>query len=131
VAGVERSEPRDRGLNLGVRCTQPQPPKMAFDEIGKLFPACSSASGSVTRNGPPLHLRFAALVGHQVRFFWSLRPASFSTCQIVEMATLGRPADADRSACRSVVSDQVAVPSTSGVGSRGTSRRIRSREVWS
>src|SRR5205085_8729003 len=84
------------------------------------------ASGSVTAATPALRLRTADPVGHHVRVRWNVYPAPRRTCQMVNVETLGNPSGAARSTRRRIVSDQVAVPSASGVGVRATSRRIRS-----
>jgi hypothetical protein len=50
---------------------------------------------------------------------------------MVNVETFGSPPGAARSTRRRMVSDQVAVPSASGVGVRAASRRIRSRAAAS
>jgi hypothetical protein len=50
---------------------------------------------------------------------------------MVNVETFGNPSGAPRRTRRGIVSDQVAVPSVSGVGVRATSRGIRSRAAVS
>src|SRR5262249_30018058 len=83
----------------------------------------AAASGSVTAATPDLRRRVADPVGHPVRVRWNVYPAARSTCQMVNVETLGSPSGAARRTRRRIVSDHVAVPSAAAVGGRATSRR--------
>ncbi len=88
-----------------------------------------AASGSVTTTGPLVRFRTTPPVSHQLRSRCQRRPAPRSTHQIVYSLTPGSPSGAWRSARRSVLSDQVAVPSASRSGARRTSARMRARSA--
>src|SRR5215210_6691353 len=65
----------------------------------------ATASGSLTITAPRLRLRTTTPVSHQLRLFCQLRPAWCSTCQIVEVLTVGRPSSAWRKARCSMLND--------------------------
>src|SRR4051794_35497819 len=89
-------------------------------------PPFTAASGSVTRTRPPcLRLRTTTPVSHQVRLFCQPKPAACKVRPIVSVLMPGRPSGAWRSAVRSVLNDQLAVPSRARSGGRATAARIR------
>src|SRR5262249_61209682 len=91
---------------------QPQRRGGGVRVLDQLFFA--TASGSVTVTTPALRRRTADPVGHQVRVRWNEYPALRSTCQMVNVETLGSPSGAARRTRRRIISDQAAVPSVSG-----------------
>src|SRR5215213_10355874 len=89
-------------------------------------PLFTTASGSVTLTRPPcLRLRTTTPVSHQVRLFCQPKPAACRGRPIVSGLMPGRPSGAWRSAVRSVLNDQLAVPSRARSGGRATSARVR------
>src|SRR3954471_15205212 len=97
------------------------------ERVGPLDqPLFAAAFGSVTVTGPVcLRLRTTTPVSHQLRPFCQLYPAACRARPTVWVLIPGRPSSARRSASRSVVSDQVAVPSRVRSGVRATSARMR------
>src|ERR1700750_1826962 len=89
-------------------------------------PLFAAASGSVTQTRPPcLRLRTTTPVSHQVRLFCQSKPPACKVRPIVSVLMPGRPSGAWRNAVRSVLNDQLAVPSRTRSGGRATSARIR------
>src|SRR5207237_7770777 len=110
---------------VGTPDLQSRPGCQPVGVLDQLFFA--PVSGSVTVTTPALRRRRGCPVGHQVRVLWNEYPAARTTCQMVEVETWGRPSGAARRTRRRIASDQVAVPSRSGVGVRAASRRLRPR----
>src|SRR6201989_1242071 len=80
-------------------------------------PLFAAASGSVTRTRPPcLRLRTTTPVSHQVRLFCPPKPAACRVRPIVWVLMPGRPSGAWRRAVRSVLHDQLPVPSRTARG---------------
>src|SRR3954452_3723050 len=117
---------RDRLVRAGLILT-PHGKTYAFSDVVREFdePLFTSVWGSTTVTTPALRLRCAVPVGHQVRVRWYELPASCSTRRIVVAPTRGSPSR--RSVRSSVLSDQVAVPSTFRSGDRWAVATIRAR----